>query len=278
MPGRVPRSSSSLVSRSGIFGVSAFLALVAASSPEARAQSTSAESKARCQVAYEHGQQLRRDGRLAAARVELLVCRETCPASLTPDCDRWLDEVNTLLPTAIVRAKDEKGARVRDVRVSVDGRLLGDPPPEQAVVLEPGERVFRFERPSADPVEVRVALQPGERDHLVEVTVASRAVRTEPSRVPSYVLGATGISALAIAGGLAIKGHVDRADLESACSPACSPDDVSGIRTLWWASGITAGVGAISVGLAALLWPRSAQGSTTLVVGAGTVGLGGTFR
>jgi len=250
------------------------------------------ETKLRCQTAYEHAQQLRRDGRLAASRVELNVCKETCPATLTPDCDRWLAEIAALLPTIRVRAKTPEGERIRDVRVLVDGTLLADPAPDQALVVEPGERVLRFEHAGAAPVDVKVSLQPGERDHLVEVTLVPREVPstvetgsapTTQSRVPSYILGAIGGAALVVAGGLAVKGHVDRADLSSSCAPACDPDRVSPIRTLWWASAITAGAGVVALSLAVVLWPRRANDTRAiaqaeLVPLFSGMGLRGTFR
>lgn len=228
------------------------------------------DAKVRCQTAYEHSQQLRRDGRIAASRVELGVCVETCPPALSRDCERWLGEIASLLPTVRLRAKDVRGERLVDVRVIVDGKLVADPATDEPVTLDPGERVIRFERAGAQPLEVRVDLAPGERDHLVEVTLAPSAAiapnaSTTPdsapvvdhrSRVPSYVLGLAGGAALLVGGALALKGLSDRSDLETECSPRCNPERVDSIRTLWWASAITAGVGAAAVGLAIVLWPR----------------------
>jgi hypothetical protein len=270
------------VARLGVAAVLSAVCIALSASGSARAAPAD-EAKIRCQTAYEHAQQLRRDGRLSASRVELRVCKETCPATLTPDCDRWLAEIATLLPTIRVRARSPQGERLRDVRVLVDGTLLADPATDEPLVVDPGERVLRFERTGSAPVEVRIALEPGERDHAVDVTIAAAAAAAAPpprdrdrpavdtpasaqSRVPSYIFGVTGGSALVVAGVLAIKGHVDRGELSDSCAPACDPARVSEIRTLWWASAITAGAGVVSLSLAVLLWPRASASHARAVV------------
>jgi hypothetical protein len=237
----------------------------------------------RCMTSYEQGQTLKRAGKLSAARVQLSVCKETCPAVFTRDCGQWLREIDALLPTVRFAVKDESGRALSDVRVLVDGQLLGDPLPSGPAVVDAGNRVFRFERAGSEPVAVTVALQPGERDRTIAVTVASvhppqpspTPSRAEPpSRAPSYVLGTIGIVALATAGGLALKGHVDRAHLQNTCAPACNPAESDPIRTTWLVSGVLAGVGVASMAVAVVLWPRTPRATqVSLLPSAGGVWL-----
>lgn len=224
------------------------------------------DTKVRCQTAYEHGQQLQREAKLSAARVELLVCIETCPATFATDCHRWLQEVDALAPTVRIQVQTAGGESLSDVRVTVDGVLMNDAMAPHAIPVDAGLRVLRFERSSMVPVEVKLALEPGERDRLVSVIMedatptAKDRAELKPSRddrrLPSYLFATAGAGAFAMAGALAVKGHLDRADLQSSCAPACNPADADPIRTLWRVAAISGGVGLLSVGAAILLWPR----------------------
>jgi len=232
------------------------------------------EAKLRCRAAYERGQQLKLEGQPSQARVALRVCSEACPPPFATDCDRWSKEVEALLPTVRLGARGANGERLDDVRVLVDGQLLADPLPLTAVSVDPGIHSFRFERAGFTPVDVRVNLEPGEREREVVVTISesrrgptsSTGAASEvglvtddgsrPSRVPAYVFGGVGLAALALASGLAVKGHLDRSELADTCSPACDPASADPIRTVWIASAITAGVGAAALALALVFWPR----------------------
>ena len=235
----------------------------------------SGEAKLRCRAAYERGQQLKLEGHPSQARVALRVCSEACPPPFATDCDRWSKEIEALLPTVRLGARGASGERLDDVRVLVDGQLLADPLPLTAVTVDPGNHSFRFERAGFTPVEVRVNLEPGEREREVAVTIgesrqgpsssnggsnseAGLALADGPraSRLPSYVFGGVGFAALALASGLAVKGHLDRSELADTCSPACDPAAADPIRTVWLASAIAAGAGVASFALALVFWPR----------------------
>ena len=82
--------------------------------------------------------------------------------------------------------------------------------------------------------------------------------------MPSFVLGGVGIASLATAGALAIKGHIDRGGF-SHCAPVCDPKDVDAVRTTWLVAGVVGAVGAVSLGLAIVLWPKSSHRLTTRV-------------
>lgn len=238
--------------------------------------------KARCQSSYVTSQALRRDGKLSEAKTQLLICKETCSASFAGDCARWLDEVDALFPRVRLVVVSSEGRPVSDARLFVDGSHLELD--ESSLPLEPGTHVLRVEARGYQPSETTVSLRVGERERPVEVVlepnapppreradneeddlekVRMAAARDQGgSRVPSFVVGGVGIASLVAAGALAIKGHVDRSGF-SECSPRCDPKEVDAVRSTWVVAGVLGAVGAVTIGLAVVLWPSSSHSVTT---------------
>ena len=71
--------------------------------------------KARCAAAYERAQELQRTDALAAARKQLVVCSETCPGRLRRDCLAWINDVDALMPTIVLRPRDANGQPIRQL-------------------------------------------------------------------------------------------------------------------------------------------------------------------
>ncbi len=252
----------------------------------ATAAKTSEENVARCRASYEAAQVLRREEHLEAARNQLLICGSTCPEALVADCAKWLHELEALTPTVRVDARDATGRRVPQLRVTVDGaevRARGD----GAIAIEPGLRAFRVEAGGYEPVERRVEVHAGEREHPISVVLTLRATAPPPPRAlptpepssatPSYVLGGIGAAALLAAGILGVVGHVNRSSLHSSCAPTCDPSRVDAIRTLWWTAAGIGAAGVVAVGIGVVLWPRarsSSAASPTLTIGPRSIALG----
>lgn len=113
-----------------------------APAPAAAADTT----KARCTQANTSAQELRRDGKLAAAREQLQSCVATsCPAIIRDDCTRRLDELEQSQPTVIFEVKDATGADVLGVSVTMDGKPWASSLEGKAVAVDPGKHVFVFE-------------------------------------------------------------------------------------------------------------------------------------
>jgi len=212
----------------------------------------------RCSDSYERAQVLRRAEDFSGARASLEVCRRTCPADLAADCDRWRDELGVLSPSIRLDVRDEHGAPLSGVTVRDDrGRLEADA--DGAYPLRPGRHRLRLARAGSVPAEVVVELHPGERGHLVSATLSSALAPPRGSAdggrgslVPSIVLGGAGVAGLVAAGVLALKGHLDRAELRRTCDPA----DVDAVRTLFWTSAGVAVASGLALGGALLLLPR----------------------
>jgi hypothetical protein len=103
--------------------------------PAARADMT----KAQCVDANVSAQDLRRDGKLSAAREQLVKCAErSCPALVRDDCTRRLDEVDKAEPTIAFEVK-AAGADVFAVTVTVDGKPWTDTLEGKPIPADPGE-------------------------------------------------------------------------------------------------------------------------------------------
>jgi hypothetical protein len=231
-----------------------------ATAQEAAPEGTTGQS---CVSAYEEAQEMRRQSRLVRARAELLLCQRACPTMLTRDCDRWLAEVRTAIPTVMLSARDASGAPLADVRVRVDGAPLVETLAGTAVEIDPGAHVFDFERHAGGAaVQTQVTVRPGERNRPVAVTFPDAPAQHVDARPPTltWVLGGVAVAGLGVGAVLGLKGHADRADLEDDCSPSCPDDRVQPIRTQWWIAGISAGVGAAAGIAAAWIW-LSADGT-----------------
>jgi len=235
-------------------------------------------SKTRCTTSYVIAQSLRKAERFADAKAQMLICKETCPPAFSNECDKWLREIEALPPKVRFVIRDSAGKAVNDVRVSVDGRALVERVDGQPVAVPAGTHVFRFEANGYTAAETRTDVAGGVQEHVVEATLSTAPPETggsdpppvtvdeeRSSRVPSYVLGGVGIAALLTGGGLALKGHIDRQDLYN-CSPNCDSSRLDSIRTIWYVAGAVAAVGAISVGAAILLWPKSHKIAASLAI------------
>ena len=235
-----------------------------------------AGDKQRCTEAYEQSQELRRQKKLSGARAALLVCEQECPRILVTDCERWRSEVEAVLPTVRLEAKDAQG-KAADAGVLVDGVPLVSRIGDDPVAVDPGEHVFRFVGHDGATSEQRVILKEGEQGRTVSAVLGAVASSGSPEagggggggehvgsatggerrHVPaaSYLIGGVGVVGLAVGAVLTIKGHVDESTLRaSGCAPNCSTGAVDSIAHEYNGAWIGAGVGVVALGTAVLLW------------------------
>src|SRR5260370_24527413 len=99
---------------------------------------------AQCVENHVKAQTLRKDAKLVQSREKLLTCSRSCPNVIQFDCSRWLEEVDNLIPSVIVRAKaganDVIAARLfiddKLVATALDGREMSLAPAPHRVRLE----------------------------------------------------------------------------------------------------------------------------------------------
>jgi hypothetical protein len=244
--------------------------LVASSPVIARADHTDA-----CIDASVRGQELRDQGKLVAAREQLLACGvSSCPRLLQKECAGWLADVEARTPSIVIGATDEGGRDTADVKVTLDGapfltRLEG-----QAQPIDPGAHLLRFEHAGSPLVEQKVILREGERGRAITVRFsapAPLAPSAPPPGRPGASVGPARPIALAALGGLAIASGVtfavlglgargDADHLRTTCAPTCDPGAVDAVRTKEIGANVALGVGVLAAGAAAVLvftWPSS---------------------
>lgn len=145
--------------------------------------------KKECVDASTLGQTSRDAGELLKAREQFLQCsREACPPVVRTSCNRWLAEVDELMPSVVVRASDATGSDITDGTASIDG--VSYPLDGKTIPLNPGKHVVVVQSRDGARVEKKVLLAAGEKSRLIELHLS-------PSGAPAgEVPGATGTSSV----------------------------------------------------------------------------------
>jgi hypothetical protein len=275
--------------RAGVHrGVSA--SVIAASlvlfAPPARADPT----KAQCLDAHVKAQDLRRDGKLAAAREKLRVCASaSCPSIVRDDCTKRQDEIDTAQPTIVFEAKDGAGNDLVAVRVTMDGAPLSDRLGGIPLAIDPGDHTFVFEVPGQPPVTRQFVLREHEQGRHeaivlgpapasprattpppapVAATSSAPPTRAAPStqKVLGLVAVGLGVVGLGVGGVFGVLAMSKKSDAQSACPNLCS--DQGGVDK--WNDAVTAGnvstaafiAGGVLVAAGAVLWITAPSSST----------------
>jgi hypothetical protein len=250
-------------------------AIVAASPASARADQTDV-----CIDASVRGQELRDQGKLVAARVALLSCgARACPALLRTECAGWLSDVEARTPSIVIAATDEGGHDTADVKVTLDGapfltRLEGN-----AIPIDPGTHLLRFEHAGSPKVEQRVILREGERRRAITVRfpppgapdVAPKPIASTPAG-PGRPIAVAALGGLVVASGitfavLGLGAQSDADHLRTTCAPACAVDSVDAVRRKEIGANVALGVGVIATAAAAVLvftWPSAAASKASV--------------
>jgi hypothetical protein len=254
-----------------LFGLAAF-AVAALAGQAARADDRAAEFEA-CAQAANRAQPLRRDGKLKAARADLVRCAQaSCPKDPRNDCTTWLGEVDQELPSIVVRATDASGRDLVDVHVEARGETLTDHLDGSAISIDPGNVTLRVHAAGLPEQELALVVARGEKARVVKVTfgapkraapVASAspdATGSTAGRPPSgsalpWVLLGTGAASLATFGVLEAIAQPAYADMKNGCAitMSCKPARVATTRAEFVAAGIAFGAG-LTLGAAAVVY------------------------
>lgn len=153
-----------------------------------------ADDKAVCLSASLEAQTLRDAHKLIEAREKLAVCAHPkCPPVVAKDCVTWLGEVEKLVPTVVVSAKDAAGEDLDEVKVTVDGRALIDKLDGFAVPLNPGARLFHFAGRDGATLDQQVMVKDGQKYQAVAIvlTKGTLGVEVPPPPAPENALSST---------------------------------------------------------------------------------------
>jgi hypothetical protein len=203
-------------------GIAIFSTLAAGARPAA-----ADVTKAQCIDANAKGQDLRRDGKLSAAREQLRACvSPSCPALVREDCARRLDEVEAAQPTLVFDARDTSGRDRSAVSVTVDGQPWTEKLDGTALPVDPGEHAFTFTVPDQPPVTLTLVVKEGQKE------------RREP-----LALGTPPPTATALATG----GETPAASVPSASPPHAASRGL-GTRKILGVAAAGAGLAGIAIG------------------------------
>jgi hypothetical protein len=219
-----------------------------------------------CSPAYEGAQELRLDGKLVEARQQLMVCAQpSCPSFMQSDCARWDAELEALVPTVILTARDGDGRYLTDVQVSMDGQELAKRIDGRSLPINPGGHSFSFRAFGKPPVVLSSFVPEGAKGHVVQATLGAptptpappprRASLVRP--VALYTLSAVGVVGLAGFGIFAISGSNAEDDLRGqpcATTSSCTREQTDPVERKYLLADVSLGVGVVALGAATYLW------------------------
>jgi hypothetical protein len=129
-------------------------------------------TKEQCLDANGKAQDLRRAGKLSAAREQLRTCaNQACPLLVRDDCTKRLDDLERAQPAIVFDAKDGAGRDVSLVKVTVDGQPLADKLDGTPLQIDPGEHVFVFTVPEHPAVTQTFVLKEGDRERRERIVL-----------------------------------------------------------------------------------------------------------
>ncbi len=130
---------------------------------------------ASCSQHVEEGKQARANAQLREARSHFVACSsEECPAEVVRECATWAAEVITETPTILVQAKDDTGADLADVVVSVDDTVIAQRIDGKAIAIDPGPHTLRFQHKGFAPESRSIVARPGQKAIAIDVTFTHR--------------------------------------------------------------------------------------------------------
>jgi hypothetical protein len=281
----------------------------AAAAPAPTPAEQNLERRKSCVANHERSQVQRNDGDLLGARSAALACSQAeCPSIVRNDCLQWFAEVDRDLASVVVTAR--AGADDVDATIYVDGQKQPAEAYGRTLELNPGRHHFRMEQGDGKASQERdVMLAPRDKERQVLFQIAappppvSTPTPTPPAQpqVPTerpvpmvtFVLGG---AALALAAGGGVLGALSLSDRsarakpasEGGCSPYCTDDDVSSVKSKAIGADVLFGL-SVATGAAALLtylWrpevpitagTRAPALGVGVARGAGLVSIGGHF-
>jgi hypothetical protein len=211
------------------------------------------------------------------------------------DCATWLAEVDQLMPSVVVQARDVHGIDLVDVRVLVDGELVASHLDGLAVAVDPGNHLFQFETQGVPPQQQQLLIREGEKGRALTITLAAPPPPPpEPKpgrRLPTatYILGGIGIAGMAGFTYFGIKGTLEAWELRDTCGPTktCTDSQVAAVHRELVVADISLAVGLVSLGSALYIYltdkpapappQRAVKPSFAFGPGVARVGLEGSF-
>ena len=160
--------------------VAAMFVVVTLLGSEARA----APSAKTCADAAEHGQMLRRQGMLLAARDEFLLCssNESCPSVVRSDCATWASELLAATPTIVIDVRDETGHDVFVAKIYLDDKLVAEKVEGRAIAVDPGYHTVRVEPAQGPTTSTTLIAKENVKARVVEIRLGVTNAEPPPAK------------------------------------------------------------------------------------------------
>jgi hypothetical protein len=153
-------------------------------------------SAADCLAASEASIKLDNEHRLRAENEQLLLCASAhCPVDVRNECVRRVDEVVAAIPTIIFEAKDQAGADVSAVTVTMDGEVLVTRLEGIPIQVDPGVHVFTFEVASQPVVRKSFVIRQGQQNRSELITFKGADAPPAAVSAPAPVVSLAPVSA-----------------------------------------------------------------------------------
>jgi hypothetical protein len=254
--------------------------------------STARADDAACVTATEHALTLRQQGKLHDALKELATCSDTaCPDEVKQECTKRLSEIDAVMPTLILAAKDLAGNDLADVNVTMDGAPLAKTLDGRPLTIDPGEHKFHFTYGKAPPLDKTFVVREGQRERRESVVIDFSPPKPAPFWGPTRMLGLgsalLGVTSLALGGvfgGFAIGAqNQERTDCAQGCDRyAQAVTDYNYAQMNATAATVLLITGGALVVTGVVLWLAAPRSSSVAVapsvgIGSGAMVLRGTF-
>lgn len=251
------------------------------------------EFKLACSRSFEQSQRLRNGSQYIAASEEAAKCANPkCGEALVDECSKIYDQLQTATPSVVFAARDEAGAELTQVAVSIDGHPSRNTLDGTPVKVDPGNHQFAFASDGYQPAEQATLIRAGEQFRPISALLRRIADKSsapplappasDPQSSPgiptaSYVLGAVSVVGLGTAIGFRVAGSNRFDALARECKPTCTPSAVDSARQKYTVSDVALGVAAAAAVAAITIYlvsPREHRPRAALQVSPSEHGLG----
>ncbi len=228
-------------------------------------------ARAECLSAHTRAQELKKQSKFVEANEFLSICSgAVCPGAIIEDCATWMSDLETITPSMVFQVHVD-GKEAPLAKIEVDGKVVEDEDKVSGVQVDPGLHKVTATLPDRAPMTQSINLPAGQRMRLVsfefederpmaaDAGVIPQEDVSRPVPVAVYPLVGVGVVGLAGFGVLASLSKAEQNDLGKRCSPDCSDDDLSKMKTMYLIGDISAAVGVaalITAGVVYLARPK----------------------
>jgi hypothetical protein len=226
-----------------------------------------ADDKVACVQAADAAQEQRTAARLRDARASLHICaREVCPPLVRSDCTRWLSEVETSMPTIVIRAESARGEDLSDVQVDLDDRRIADKLEGLPIEVDPGQHVLTWHG-VGKVVRQEIVVHTAEKNRPVTWRVESgdappaapaSGAPTSQNRfrpgAAAWIFAGVAVAGASSFGYFGWRGSSDVHDMQRECAGHCPSSRVDAAYQKLVAADISLGAAVVSAGVATYLF------------------------